>query len=57
MLKRFGDNGRRVAKHHTGAEFANTICSALKASGSLANGYGKLLLLSVGQFAIRRRDL
>jgi glycosyltransferase involved in cell wall biosynthesis len=38
MLKRFGDNGRRVAKHHTGAEFANTICSALEASGSVANG-------------------
>jgi glycosyltransferase involved in cell wall biosynthesis len=38
MLKRFGDNGRRVAKHHTGAEFANTICSALVASGSVANG-------------------
>lgn len=38
MLKRFGDNGRRVAKRHTGAEFANTICDALDTSGSAANG-------------------
>ena len=32
LLRRFGDNGRRLARNHTGNEFAASICDAL-ASG------------------------
>ena len=33
MRRNFGENGRRLAKSHTGAAFANTICDALAESG------------------------
>ena len=33
MLREFGENGRHLAKSHTGAAFANTICDALAESG------------------------
>jgi glycosyltransferase involved in cell wall biosynthesis len=36
MLREFGENGRRLAKHHTGAAFADTICSALATSISVS---------------------
>jgi hypothetical protein len=32
MMREFGENGRRLAKRHTGAVFAETICDALEAS-------------------------
>ncbi len=32
MMREFGENGRRLAKCHTGAAFAETICNALVAS-------------------------
>ncbi|MGI9262288.1 MAG: glycosyltransferase, partial [Woeseiaceae bacterium] len=32
MLREFGENGRRLAKSHTGAAFGNTICDALAES-------------------------
>ena len=32
MMREFGENGRRLAKRHTGAVFGETICNALEAS-------------------------
>jgi len=32
MMREFGENSRRLAKRHTGAVFAETICNALEAS-------------------------
>ena len=38
MMREFGENGRRLAKCHTGAAFAETICNALATSISDSRG-------------------
>ena len=38
MMQEFGENGRRLAKSHTGTAFAETICNALATSISDSRG-------------------
>lgn len=33
LLKQYGENGRRLAQHHTGADFAGCVCRALESAG------------------------